>query len=241
MDKYEVTKGLWDEVYQWAIAHGYGFDNAGSGKSTNHPIHNVNWSDAAKWCNARSEKEGRVPAYYTDSTHTTVYRTGQVSVINDWVNWNVGYRLPTEAEWEKAARGGASGRRFPWGNTISHSLANYYSVSSYSYDISPTREYHPNYQDEYPFTSPVGSFAPNGYGLYDMAGNVWEWCWDWFDLYPSGPETDPRGPNKGSLRMFRGGGWSYRVISCRVANRDLTSPDFQNHDLGFRTVMTSGQ
>jgi formylglycine-generating enzyme required for sulfatase activity len=142
MDKYDVTKALWDTVYQWAIAHGYTFDHPGSGKASTHPVQTNDWYDCVKWCNARSEKEGRVPAYYTDAGLGVRYRTGQAE---PYVSWSTGYRLPTEAEWEKAARGGLSGQRFPWGNTISWSQANYsanplsLSAGGYAYDVNPTQ------------------------------------------------------------------------------------------------------
>jgi len=244
MDKYDVTKALWDDVYQWATNHGYNFLYPGSGKAANHPVQTIDWYDAAKWCNARSEKEGKTPAYYESAAQTTVYRSGQVAVDNSWVKWNVGYRLPTEAEWEKAARGGASGWRFPWGNTISWSQANYSaSPDAYVWDVSPTSGFHPTFAvGDYPYTSPVGYFAPNGYGVYDMAGNIWQWCWDCYGGYSSGSQTDPRGPTSGPGRIIRGGGWEDFVFYCRTADRDNYGAENEaGFDYGFRSVLPPGQ
>jgi sulfatase modifying factor 1 len=245
MDKYEVTKTLWDDVYSWAITHGYSFDNAGLGKAATHPVQAVSWFDCVKWCNARSEKEGRVPAYYTSAAQTTVYRSGHVDMDNSWVNWSSGYRLPTEAEWEKAARGGASGHRFPWADsdTISWSRANYYAFPSrYAYDVNPTSGFHPTFAvGGTPYTSPAGYFAPNGYGLYDMAGNVWEWCWDWYDgnWYSNvgATQNDTRGPTGPlSLRVLRGGDWNNYADVTRCANRVYVNPNNASDIFGFRCV-----
>jgi len=194
-----------------------------------------------KWSNARSQKEGLTPCYTLDGT--VVMRTGTSDPeCNFLAN---GYRLPTEAEWEKAARGGLSGKRFPWGDTITHSEANYFSSSNYGYDVSPTRGFHPTYNDGVtPYSSPVGSFAPNGYGLYDMAGNMWESCWDWYggSYYASSPLSDPRGPSSGSNHVFRGGAWYNNILAycTRASNRSNGHPGYDNdHGLGFRCARSS--
>src|SRR5580704_6657891 len=137
METNVVSYSQWQSVHDWAVTNGYGFDNAGAGKATNQPVQTVNWYDAVKWCNARSQQASLTPVYYTDAGLTQVYTNGEVAITN--VNWSAnGYRLLTEAEWEKAARGGLSGQRFPWGDTISESQANYEGdTNDYNYDLGP--------------------------------------------------------------------------------------------------------
>ena len=245
VDQYEITKAVWDDVYDWGITHGYSFEHGAEGKGTNHPAQSMTWYDAVKWCNARSEKEGRTPCYYTNASlsQVAIYRSGQLDLSPDGVNWVVsGYRLATEAEWEKAARGGLSGQRFPWGDSISESQANYYGgTADYSYDLGPNGYNALGRLGGAPYTSPAGCFVANGYGLYDMAGNVWEWCWDWHGEYSSGSQTDPHGPASGSLRVFRGSGWYDGAFGCRAAARNYFIPSYRCYDLGFRAVLSSGQ
>jgi formylglycine-generating enzyme len=242
MDRYEVTKAMWDNVMNWASSHGYDIRaDSGSGKASDHPVQWVTWYECVKWCNARSEKEGLTPCY-THPTSGDVYRQGECTPD---CNWSAnGYRLPTEAEWEKAARGGSSGHRFPWADAdmITHSRANYCGRPwAYSYDLG-YGGYDVNYAtcDE-PYTSPVGSFTPNGYGLYDMAGNVFEWCWDWYgsNYYGSSVGTDPKGAPSGEYRVLRGGSWYILTpaIHLRCAYRGrLSGPDGSNSFDGFRCV-----
>jgi formylglycine-generating enzyme required for sulfatase activity len=239
MDTNLVGYSQWRLVYNWATNSGYGFDHAGAGKAANHPVQTLDWYDTVKWCNARSQQAGLTPVYYTDAGLTQVYTNGQA--LNPYVNWTAsGYRLPTEAEWEKAARGGLNGQRFPWGNVISESLANYSGdTADYSYDLGPNGYNAAFTTGGTPDTSPVGYFAPNGYGLYDMAGNVIEWCWDWYGT-PYAGGSDPRGPASSpyGIRVLRGGSWGNDANQARCAYRYNVSigPSDVTFRFGFRCV-----
>jgi formylglycine-generating enzyme required for sulfatase activity len=233
-----VSKGLWDQVYLWGKNQNYKFSNAGAAKGHDHPVNKVSWFDAVKWCNARSEKEGKPVAYFMDAGLTKPYREGQAV---PFVNWVGGYRLPSEAEWEKAARGGLGGKRFAWGDTISHSQANYYSATTYDYDVCPSRGYHNSYTDgAVPYTSPVGAFPPNGFGLFDVSGDLRQWCWDCFKptYYASSPQTDPKGPESAAARVVRGGAWFMNAAGCRVSCRASSDPAGFGTGIGLRCAMT---
>nr|WP_319563912.1 SUMF1/EgtB/PvdO family nonheme iron enzyme [uncultured Rhodoferax sp.] len=222
MERFEISYTQWRTVYDWAITKGYTFDSAGRNGAlqlgTNMPVTQINWYDTVKWLNARSEKEGRSPVYFTDASHTTVYRTGNIDLSNDAVDWLAnGYRLPTDAEWEYASRGGLVGKPYPWGDVLDATKANFDRGTSTS----------------------IGSYAPNGYGLYDTAGNVWEWTWDHDSTNYSASAagvTNPHGPLTGLLRVRRGGSYVYGERYLRNFDKMFRSNNYSGPYFGFRAA-----
>jgi len=210
ISKYEVTQKEWFEIMGTTIHQQRDMANESwslHGEGDNYPMYYVNWYEAVEYCNKRSIKEGLTPAYRGSGDNITC-------------DWNAnGYRLPTEAEWEFAAKGG-----------IKDFLTTTYSGSN---SVDAVAWYDGNSGSS---TKPVGTKAANSLGLYDMSGNVWEWCWDWKADYPSGSQTDPRGPVSGAYRVLRGGSWFNTAASVRSSYRYSYTPSFRYNNYGFRLV-----
>jgi len=191
----------------------------GTPTSSQLPKVSVSWDMAVQFCNALSLQAGLTPAY---------------TIAGSNVTWNQnanGYRLPTEAEWEYACRAGTT-QAFNNGTNC----------------LSSNTE--ANYDGRYPLTgcamgtyrgsrTNVGQFPANQWGLHDMHGNVWEWCWDWYASYPTGSVTNPTGPSSGSYRVFRGGYFNNGAVSCRSAQRYSHPPGYTDANFGFRLVRSA--
>jgi formylglycine-generating enzyme required for sulfatase activity len=198
----------------WQNKEDANWDNPHFNQNDNHPVVLVSWYDAIWYCNWLSVQEGLQPVYVIN---------GRIVHFNQNAN---GYRLPTEAEWEFACRAGTI-TPFNTGGNILTSQANY--NGNFPYSNAARGVYLQR-------TSPVGRFPPNSWGLYDMHGNVDEWCWDWEGRYGSNAQTDPVGSISGFTRIVRGGGWYDSGQYLRSASRGSIFPSGRNNRLGFRVV-----
>ena len=215
LDKYELTQAEYQAVM--------GNNPSNFPNVTNGPVERVSWFNAIEYCNRRSMQEGLTPCYSYLSYGTNPddwpsgWNTNRYNHTNVSCSWTAaGYRLPTEMEWMFAAKGGNQSQGYT------------YSGSNTVGDVAWYGAYSGN------TTHPVGTKAANELGLYDMSGNVWEWCWDIYGSYPSGAQSDPHGATSGSNRVRRGGGWSNNAGSCTVSYRNFDSATLSNYYIGFR-------
>lgn len=202
VSKHEVTWGEWKKVADWAAGNGYDMGALGIGNADDHPSTPGNWYSVLKWCNAKSEMEGLAPVYkVTGNTYKAGERVPSISVGAN------GYRLPSEAEWAWAARGGISSKGYAYSGSNKIDEVGWYDGNSSG------------------GLMPVAKKAANEIGLYDMSGNVWEWCWD---------------PVEGSAnRRIRGGSCASSADFCTVSARLGGTPSDNSSGIGFRTAKDS--
>jgi formylglycine-generating enzyme required for sulfatase activity len=181
------------------------------GVGPNYPVYYVSWYSVVEYCNALSNSQGLDPCYTINGTDIS------------WDFSKNGYRLPTEAEWEYAARGG-----------VNHT--DNYKYSGTTDNLGDYAWYDSN---SGPTTHEVGTKLPNQLGIYDMSGNLWEWCWDWYSGYTADAQTNPLGPESGIERIRRGGNWGYDAYNCRVSNRYDYDPSTASLINGFRLTRTA--
>ncbi|MDR1398938.1 MAG: SUMF1/EgtB/PvdO family nonheme iron enzyme [Treponema sp.] len=224
LGKYEVTQKEYEEVMGLNPS---AFKNS----ALPLPVEQVSWYDAVEYCNKRSEREGLIPAYTIHKTRFDPNNTNSNDAIAWLVTWNRsanGYRIPTEAEWEYACRAGTT-TPFTIGGAITIGEANYNSA----YPATASGAAYPAK------TVPVGTYSANKWGISDIHGNVWEWCWDWFGNYSVENQTDPNGPATGMYRVIRGGGWYGYALHLRSAARLSLNPSSRASYLGFRVARSS--
>ncbi len=237
--KYEVTYGLWYEVYQWAISNNYHFANVGREGTDGtvgaapttaqlEPVTFINWRDIIVWCNAYSEMKGFTPVYKSGATFLKDSReSNAVACDNASADFSAdGYRLPTEGEWQYAAsyQDGTSFTPPNWASGAAADCTDADACAAVAWYAGSD-------------THPVGGKAANALGLHDMSGNVWEWCWDRYGNYP-GTQIDYTGPASGLYRILRGGSLKDNADYLRVGYRFWLKPFYGDIYCGFRLCRT---